>query len=105
MGRRQKWKDSAASSPIQDFYDRLLQKETAAFLARDLFEILAALAGQPRNIRVAGNEGQTQGGRRLLDKTGILAGLLAAQLMVQVDHAEMEVPAGGELEQHVQQAS
>ena len=47
----------------------------------------------------------TQVGKRAVVLGASMAGLLAAQLMVQVDHAEMEVPAGGELEQHVQQAS
>jgi hypothetical protein len=83
----------------------VLKKEAAALLTRYLFQIFAALAGQVRHIRLAVLEGQTQRGRQLLDEAGILAGLFASQFMVQMDHAEVEVPARGELEEHVQQAS
>ncbi len=83
---------------------QMIEKETAAFLARGLFQILTALARQPRYIRFAEREGQTERGRHLLDKAGILAGLFAAQSMVQMNHAQVKVPARGKLVEYMQKA-
>src|SRR5690349_14977400 len=82
----------------------MIEKAAAAFVARGLLEILAALVGQSRYVHLGKSEGQTESCRHLFDEAGILAGLFAAQLMVKMNHAQMEVPAGGKLEEHMQQA-
>jgi hypothetical protein len=81
----------------------MIEKEAAALVARGLFQILTALARQPGHINFAKNEQQAEPGRHFFDKAGILARLFAAQLMVQMNHAQVEIPARGELEEHVQQ--
>jgi hypothetical protein len=82
----------------------MIEKETAAFVARGLFHVFAALARQPGDVYLAETKRQAQSAGQLLHEAGILARLFATQLMIQMEHAETQVPAGSELEQNVQQA-
>ena len=80
------------------------QEEPAALVARGLLQVFAAVTGESGNIRLTEGAWKTEARGEPFDKTGVLARFLAAQLMIEVQDVQVQVPARGQLEEHVQQA-
>ena len=72
--------------------------------AGGLFQVIARLAAERGHVGLLQFEGQIERGGQSADEGGILARLFAAELVVQVQHGQAQIPARREFAQHMQQA-
>ena len=83
----------------------MVQEKLLAGVACRLLQIVTGLAHRAAHIGLAKVKGQRELFGQRSRETGILARFFTAQLMIQVQNAQMQIPARRQLEQNVQQAN
>jgi hypothetical protein len=76
-------------------------EEGKAGVAGGLLEI----AGRGGEIEIVEREGEVERGGEGADEIGVGAGGVAAEIVVDVEDAERQIPAGGKIEEDVEEAN
>ena len=79
-------------------------EELQAGGAGGLFEVFARFAAKRGDIGFLRFERQIERRRQVAHEGGILTGFLAAKLVIEVQHGQLQVPTRGQIAQDVQQA-
>ncbi len=79
-------------------------EELQAGGAGGLFEIFARFAAERGDVGFLQFARQIERGGQVAHEGGILAGFLAAQLVIEVQHGQAQIPARGQIAQDMQQA-
>jgi len=80
------------------------KQEFAPGTARRLLEVIAAGGGQPAHVHFGHVKRQAETHRHLAHEAGVLPGLLSAQAVIEMEHAQSQRPPGPQLDQRLEEA-